>query len=140
MKTVKFMPIIFLLSIMGCKESITTIDDINDVTGESGRVAVFSKIQERLFNQSCALSGCHSGSNPTAGMNLSEGSSYNNIVGINSIFYPQLKRIAPGDTNSSAMLQVLRKKLTPYMPPAGSIQANLIDSLAVWIDEGALNN
>lgn len=140
MRSYKFFTILLALFIIGCEESITTIDDINNETGESGRIAVFTKIQERLFNQSCALSGCHSGSNPTAGMNLSEGASYNNIVGVNSIFYTQLKRIAPGDTNSSVMLQVLRKKLTPYMPPAGSVQASLIDSLAVWIDEGAKNN
>lgn len=140
MRAVKLILFVSALFVAGCEESITTIDDINNETMESGRIAVFSKIQERLFNPSCALSGCHSGSNPTAEMNLSEGSSYNNIVGVNSIFYPQLKRIAPGDTNSSVMLQVLRKKLTPFMPPAGNIQANLIDSLAAWINEGAKNN
>lgn len=132
--------VLFVIVFTACEESITTLDDIEtDPIGEE-RIAVFSKIQTNIFNQSCALSGCHAGGNAAAGMNLSTGVSYSNIVGVKSIFYTQLNRVTPGDTSSSVLLQVLRRNLTPYMPQTGSVKPELIDSLAVWIAEGAKNN
>ena len=41
-----------------------------------------SDIQAKVFNQSCALSGCHGSTNTQAGLLLTDGNSFANLVNI----------------------------------------------------------
>lgn len=50
--------------------------------------------------------GCHGGSAPSAGMNLSQGNSYANLVDVqaNAACSVSMKRVAPGDMANSALI------------------------------------
>ena len=104
-------------------------------------LANFTAIQQKIFNTNCAISGCHAGMNPTAGMNLSEGQAYGNIKDVQSVLYPSLKRVDSGKSDESVLVLILRGTLTPRMPLSGTVlTAAEIDSIALWIDSGAPNN
>jgi hypothetical protein len=88
--------------------------------------------------KTCAQSGCHSGSNPTGGMNLAAGSAYANIVNVASMEIPALKRVKPGDSANSYLF---RKVSSGLMPLAGGpLSAADINKIKTWIDQGAMNN
>lgn len=120
----------------GCSDGIVSEcpDSIKDVSIRP----VFSSIQSELFNKNCATSGCHSGSIPAAGLVLSSGASYNNIV--DKIAFGDTKYIAPGDPENSWLYQRVNSTTSSVMPPTGRLPQNVIDTLRVWIENGALNN
>jgi mono/diheme cytochrome c family protein len=104
-------------------------------------LANFTAIQQKIFNTNCALSGCHTGVNPAAGMNLSEGQAYSQLKDIQSVLYPSLKRVDSGKSDQSVLVLILRGTLTPQMPLGGTALSSAeIDSIALWIDSGAPNN
>lgn len=107
----------------------------------SGSAYTFSFIQSNVFNTTCATSGCHSGSSPQAGLNLSSGSAYANLVGVQSVLHPDFKRVEAGSSENSVIIKLLRGTLQPKMPQGGgSLSNTVIDSIAAWIDRGAPNN
>jgi len=85
--------IILTFVLSGCKDDIVSEDDLQPPTGAT---ATLNQLQKQVFNTSCALPGCHAGSNPQAGLSLVEGSSYNNLVNVQSTLYPSLKRVEIG--------------------------------------------
>ncbi len=100
-------------------------------------------IQANVFNVSCALSGCHTGSSPAAGMNLSEGNAFTNIVGVASTEVPSLQRIEPGNPDDSYLIQKVSgtAAVGVQMPPGGTPLSNeLIENLRDWVTDGALDN
>lgn len=114
------------------------------VSNPTGPAAfTFTEIQTQIFNSSCALSGCHSGGTPAAGMNL-DAPAYSRIVGVASSEVPSLQRINPGNAADSYMIRKLeggpgivgaRMPLGgPFLPQA------TIDRIRAWIDSGAPNN
>ncbi len=127
----------FSVFVVGCKDNIVSESDLQP---PSGMNATFSSIQKQLFNSSCATSGCHTGNNPQAGLNLSEGSAYNNLINVQSVLYPNLKRVTPGNKEASLLFMVLSYNSETKMPPTGKLQQSLIDSVGAWIDKGAQNN
>ncbi len=129
--------ILFFVFVSGCKDNIVME---NDLQTPSGMKATFSDIQKQLFNSSCALSGCHAGNNPQAGVNLSEGSAYNNLINIQSTLYPSFKRVTPGNKGTSLLYMVLSYNSETKMPPTGKMAQSVIDSVGAWIDKGAQNN
>lgn len=106
----------------------------------NGSVYTFSYIQSNVFNTTCAVSGCHAGSSPQAGLNLSSGSAYNNLINVKSVLYPNFDRVEPGSSQNSLIIKLLRGTLQPKMPQGGSLSSSVIDSIAAWIDRGAPNN
>ncbi len=100
--------------------------------GGASNVAIakpsFSQDIEPIFQAHCAV--CHSGSNATAGLDLT---SYASI---------QAKGITKGATYQQTMLwQKLTGKLQPQMPLGGPyLPATTIQTIANWIAEGAPNN
>jgi hypothetical protein len=110
----------------------------------SDQLTMFSNIQTQVFDQSCSKSGCHLGANPAANLDLSSGNSYNNLVNIQSSEIPSLLRVKPGDTDSSYLLLkligdpgIVGSRMPRGAPPLSN---PTIDSIAKWIQEGALNN
>ena len=105
--------------------------------------ATFTRVQSDVFTVSCALSGCHAGSAPTAGMNLSAGFAYGNTVGVPSTERGDLQRIAPGDPERSYLVKKLRGDadiVGSPMPLIGSITAGQRQLVIDWVRRGAPND
>jgi hypothetical protein len=127
---------IFAIFIASCEEGIvsecpTNLDDLKFV-------ATFSSIQSELLTKNCALSGCHAGSIPAGGLVLTSEVAYNNIV--NKIAFGETMYIEPGDPDNSYLYQRVNTNTSSVMPPTGKLPQYMIDTLRVWIENGALNN
>ena len=92
--------------------------------------ATLTQVQAAVFN-SCT--GCHSGSSPSAGMNLSAGQTFSNTVNVNATTLSG-KRVVPFSSATSAL--VIQVTTNGHHSPSA---ANLT-LLKSWIDAGALNN
>ena len=111
----------------------------------------FDRIQRQIFNQSCAVSGCHDSQSQTGGLLLEEGAAYTNLIDVT----PQSagavtagwKRVDA--TNAAAASSFLFHKLMgdldgtqgarmPFGGPA--LDAYLIEIVRLWIEAGAPAN
>lgn len=115
------------------------------VSNSTGPVPfTFTEIQTQIFNQSCALSGCHTGGSPAGSMNLSAGNAYAQIVGVASSEVPSLQRINPGNAAQSYLIQKLEgaPTITGQRMPFGGpyLPQSTIDRIRAWVDAGAPNN
>lgn len=125
------------LAFAGCTDSIVSeCDDPGNVPVR----AQFSDIEERVLGVSCATAGCHAGASPASGLDLTPGRAYGQLVGVSSLNYPSQQRVEAGSSARSVLIGVLRRSLSPAMPPAGPLDGAVIDSIAAWIDAGAPNN
>jgi hypothetical protein len=136
----KFLIIGISISILfvACEDKIVT--DPDPIPTPSGMSAKLSDIQVKVFNVSCALSGCHGGSSVAANLNLTSGNSYNQLVNVSSLENPSLKRVLPGSSAQSLLIRKLEGNGTSLMPPSGKLSKEIIDSVKAWIDKGASNN
>src|SRR5215831_14391005 len=66
----------------------------------------FKSIQDNVFTPICTV--CHSGATAPLGLRLDAANSYANLVNVNSAEVSSLKRVAPGNPNSSYLIQKLR--------------------------------
>lgn len=98
-----------------------------------------------IFTTSCALAGCHTGAIPAAGMNLSSGHAYSNLVNaMTSSCTTAMIRVTPSNVAASYVIN----KLTGVgmcsgnqMPARGSsLPTSQIDLIEAWICGGAPNN
>ena len=126
--------LVSLAVVTGCADQIVSECD---VAGETAVRAQFTDIEQRVFAQSCATAGCHAGSNPQAGLDLTPGMAYASLVGVNSLNYPGEKLVEPGSSERSVIITLLRRERQPVMPPAAPLETAVIDSIAAWIDRGA---
>ena len=100
--------------------------------------ANFSSIQTEVFDKNCATSGCHTGNTPQSGLDLSRGKSYANIVN-KEVF--GLTYVKPGSPDDSYLFnKISSTNASVVMPPTGRLSQAVIDSIRVWIENGALNN
>lgn len=134
--------LVLLFFITGCSENITTECEPFSGSQTAKTLSSFSEIQKEVFTPSCALSGCHAGSNLQANLNLIAGESYNNLVGKQSLLNPAFLRVKPGDSENSFLVKMLRNSGngSSLMPPSGKLSDAVIDSIVTWINNGALNN
>jgi hypothetical protein len=106
--------------------------------------ATLSAVQEQVFNQSCALSGCHVGSQAPMGLVLSAGQAHSNTVGVRSIQVPDRFRIEPGNPDESYL--VMKVEGAPGIVggrmPLGiaPLSDEAIALLRDWILAGALED
>jgi len=128
----------FTLFIISCQDQIISECDLKEI--EKGLPANFSSIQNDVFSKSCATSGCHEPNSVSP--DLSKGQAYNSIVNVMS-FNPPFPYVFPGKSDSSYIINKLRgvNIVGERMPlndnPLFSVD---VDSIAAWIDRGALNN
>jgi hypothetical protein len=121
----------------GCSEDSTTEPPASSTPPQSK----LSDLQSKVFTQSCALSGCHGSTNNQANLLLTDGNSFTNLVNVQSLLFPQFKRVVPDSSANSLLIKILRGEVTPRMPfNKDPLPAAVIDSIAKWIDSGALNN
>ncbi len=133
--------LVMALALTACEHADPLADEEPPPSGDDVK---FSTIQTTVFNTSCALSGCHTGTFPPQGLDLSEGQAYANLVNVNSQEEPTLKRIEPGDPDKSYLfLKItgapgIRGGRMPLgRDPLSDAQ---IDLIRQWIEEGAQEN
>lgn len=121
-----------LLIISSCKDQIED-PNVNPIVFPSSNVS-FSQHVETLFQQRCAFIGCHAGSSPAAGLDLS-------TPAYSKLMNHQPRLVNAGTSNNSLLVQRIDGRLSPQMPfNREPLTANQINGIEKWIDEGALNN
>ena len=139
---------VFRLSIVAGLAVLTGVACVGDGTGlelvsEMDQVTLSGDIQPILTN-TCALSGCHAGTNPQRGMNLSVGQTFANVVNVPSMELSTMNRVTPRQLDSSYLVH---KVQGTHMAVGGSgFQMPLnrspltqmeIDLIRAWIAAGA---
>lgn len=107
----------------------------------------FDRIQRQVFNQSCAVSGCHDSQTLAGGMTLEAGTAHASLVDVTPINPAAAaagwKRVATGDPATSFVFHKLSGDLPdvsfgermPYGKP--KLDQLLIDIIELWIAGGA---
>lgn len=139
---VLFMLLVFFL---GCSNNDDSAMGPDNSDQQQPDLSSFSEIQDQVFTQSCAISGCHLGSSAPFGLDLSEANAYGNLVNVASGEKPSLLRVKPGQPDSSYLIMKLRgdpgisgSRMPANGPPF--LEEATVDSIAAWIREGAMNN
>lgn len=112
---------------------------------DSEAAPTLSNIQS-LFTQNCATSACHTGPNALLGLDLSDGQSFQNLVGVSSLEAPSLQLVSPNFPDSSYLILKIEGSAkiaagTMQMPIGRSpLKDSDIERIRAWITEGALDN
>ena len=108
--------------------------------GDNPLDPTFSNIQSTILSRKCAVPGCHAGSSPSGGLNLSAGQAYGNLVNVNSNY--GVARITPNDPGNSVLYQKVigNNQFGSKMPLGGSLSQTEMDLILAWINAGAPNN
>ena len=111
--------------------------------GGGGGVSFAADVQP-IFDQNCALAGCHAAASASAGLVLAAGSAFDNIVGVPSSQQPGTNRVASGDPDNSYLVRKIEGAAGVSggrMPLNRSpLSAAQITTIRTWIDQGAPNN
>lgn len=135
---IHFLAFLLILSfLLYCSDNIVSECKVYADDVPTGTVTSFSNIQQTIFNNSCV--SCHSGSSPLAGLDLSEGVAYDNLVNVPSSG-SNLQRVVPFNSSASYLFKVLDGTDAPLMPPGARLSQAKIDSVRSWIDRGAKND
>ena len=122
--------LMFLAS--SCKDQVTD-PNVNPIVFPDANVS-YSKHVDPLFQQRCAVSGCHAGSSSQAGLDLLA-PSYSSLIN------HQPRLVTASASNNSLLIQRLDGRLAPQMPYMSQpLNANQLAGIKKWIDEGAKNN
>jgi hypothetical protein len=112
----------------------------------NGAVTLSGEVQP-IFSNNCAFSGCHGGTSPQLGQNLSEGQAFASIVGVPSVQVPSMNRVTAGDPDMSYLVHKIQGTQASVggsgerMPLGfGALPQSEIDIIRTWITEGAANN
>ena len=131
------LPLTTLVIFLACDDQITSSCDADKIP-DVPSITTFQSIQNSVFNPRCV--SCHGGAVTNGGLDLSQGNAYQNLVNANSIA-SALKRIVPGESQNSYLMRRLEGAGgETVMPPSGKLDQAVIDSIAAWIDRGALND
>lgn len=112
-----------------------------DPLESEGLEPTLTSIQENIFNTSCAFAQCHAGPNAQRNLDLSEGQSRSNLVGIDSETNPAFKLVAPGNPDDSYLVmklegdpRIMGQRMPMNMPPLSSEEIGVVRE---WIAAGA---
>lgn len=94
-----------------------------------------------IFNLSCATARCHART-PAASLDLRAAASYAALFGVTSRNYPPAVRVVAGVPAASVLYGKVANtgQFGGKMPPFGTLTAQQIELIRVWILEGALDN
>ncbi|MDE6812119.1 MAG: hypothetical protein K2J15_07200 [Muribaculaceae bacterium] len=99
-------------------------------------------IQKEIFNTTCAQ--CHGGSAyAAAGLNLTEGRSFGEMIGVESYKQPGMERVMPGNSKESVLYLILGENMSStwrYDHSVEVIRQEKLDLIRNWIDGGANPN
>jgi len=102
----------------------------------------FADVQA-IFTNSCTASACHSGAAPKAGLDLTDGNAYDQIVNVASSQCggASRTRIVPGDPMESYLVDKLMnvdKCTGSRMPPTIALPTDKIQVISDWVCGGAM--
>ena len=91
-----------------------------------------------IWNADCT--SCHTIGSNTGGLNLSEGVSHANLVGVASVQFAAATRIIAGDPANSLLYQKMMDMQSngDHMPPTGLVSMEKRELVRRWIAEGAV--
>jgi hypothetical protein len=102
-----------------------------------------SDVQAQVFTPSCAYATCHAAPG-ASGLVLEDGASYDALVNVDSADNPGHTFVIPGNSADSYLMHKLNggPDITGFqMPNTGvPLDADLIQLVADWIDDGAQDN
>jgi hypothetical protein len=114
---------------------------------ERRRIAIsFASLQSRIFEKSCAFSGCHGATNPAAGLALVGEAAYDGLVArlatTAAASFAGKKLVVPGAPSTSFLIDKLIGQLGPgegAPMPLGraALGAEQIEAIRKWILAGA---
>jgi hypothetical protein len=102
-------------------------------------------LQDNVFQRSCAgFADCHKGAATSAsGLSLERGQTRTQMVGVDSVLFPQYKRVVAGNAAESYLMIISGKYQGP-LSPKGTMPYNSsllcrekLDALERWINAGA---
>jgi hypothetical protein len=104
----------------------------------------FSGAIQPILTANCTSAGCHGGIMPQAGLNLTNGKSYMDLVNVNATQCTDgRKLILPGDPGASYLVDKITNVDICFgtkMPKLGSLPPAQIQSIVDWICQGAPDN
>jgi hypothetical protein len=126
------------LSVIVLALALGACSDEGDPTdpGAGDALVTYSGTIQPIFNTRCTD---HHGPGGSGGLNLREGSSYDNLVGKNSTTY-SAPRVAVGDPDASVLYnKVAGTGVFGQQMPAGEtpLSSAQIEAIRTWIAEGA---
>jgi hypothetical protein len=90
-----------------------------------------------IFSARCAVSGCHVSPNPRAGLILTKGVAYANIVNVPATAFNGI-RVTPGDPENSILYLLVK---SGQMPARGARLTTVqVQTIQKWIVNNALDN
>lgn len=123
---------------------IPTATPTASVTPTPTPAATLAEIQAAIFTPTCAVSGCHTGSTPQRGLNLSNGLSFSNLVGVvaDESDQPATFRVLAGNPDDSYIVRKIEGDSTilgSRMPAGGAaaLTVSQINMIRSWISTGA---
>lgn len=110
-----------------------------------------SDIQAKVFNLSCATSGCHNtaGARLSGNLDLTDGKAFAQLVGVASDYpHVTLKRVAAGKPEESFLILKIADPAhldqttygTPMPSGSDALPAQYVEAITKWVKDGALNN
>jgi hypothetical protein len=105
----------------------------------------FTFVQDKIFSVSCAVSGCHDSTTPSANMDLSAGRAYASLVNVPSSQYSGWMRVVPRSSPQSMLMVQVGGESGPELEgtmPWGQPKLcdPLIDAMRRWIVAGAVED
>jgi hypothetical protein len=142
MRKAKLLALCVTGALAGCAGDGEGLDENGRPEGESSGTLqpTFQSIQANVFTPVCT--GCHAGAAAPLGLRLEEGASYALLVNAPSVEVPELRRVQPGNPNTSYLIQKLegtaaRGGRMPLNQPA--LPGETIAVIRQWIADGAPN-
>ena len=139
-----------VLGALACAGNGTGLDANGHPIGTGGECqdsVCFARDIQPIFSANCALSGCHAGTSPQQGQNLSEGLAYQNIVNVPANERTGMMRVVPSLPDSSYLVHKVQGTqatvggLGGQMPLGGApLSQSQINLIRAWIAAGAKNN
>jgi hypothetical protein len=111
--------------------------------GDAGPQPILSDIQAQIFDNQCALSGCHLGAAAPLGLDLAAGRAGANLVNVASAEVPGLLRVDPGNPDDSYL--IIKLEGDPRIAPGTErmplgrppLEPEQIRAIRQWIADGA---
>lgn len=110
----------------------------------------YSSISEHVFVPTCATSGCHSGSQPEGGLDLTREAGFEQLFKtVESDLWlgtqwEGFARVEPGDPAASALMPALEHAqglpADLQMPSGARLPDQWVEAIRTWIANGAGNN
>lgn len=123
---------------VGLDESGRPLDE-SDNTPPPALGATFEALQANVFTPACTV--CHAGAAAPVGLRLDAANSYASLVSVSSVQVPGILRVAPGDPDSSYLIQKIEgtAAVGAQMPLGGPfLDAATVALIRQWITDGAL--